>query len=283
MRFSKVVRMFKNGSVCVTGMKGTGKDLLFGNVIARRYEDYVSNLNYGYFYYKLEFSRLNCLNTYHNLARDIYVPFKWSYPDGADVYISDAGIYFPSQYCNELNKQFGGLISYMALSRQVSLNRVHLNAQNLNRCWDKMREQSDTYIRCRFSVYFFGYVLQGITIYDKYQSCVDRVKPCRVTVPLFNAPARMQAKVYRDNFFNTHGTVRNRILFYKNKSKHNTLAFREMFGNAPYDNSFLARIKRGYLCLIRKYRYIYRHSIFYRLYAKLKGVFARWKIKLKKE
>ena len=39
MKFNKIVQLFKSGSVSVTGMKGTGKDVLIGNVIARRGND----------------------------------------------------------------------------------------------------------------------------------------------------------------------------------------------------------------------------------------------------
>ena len=28
------------------------------------------------------------------------------YPDGTDIYLSDAGIYFPSQFCSELNREY---------------------------------------------------------------------------------------------------------------------------------------------------------------------------------
>ena len=42
MLFSKVVKMFKKGSVCVSGLRGTGKDVIMGNVIARRKKPYIS-------------------------------------------------------------------------------------------------------------------------------------------------------------------------------------------------------------------------------------------------
>lgn len=271
MRFKKIIRLFKRGNVCVTGLRGTGKDVLFGNVIARRYEDYVSNLDYGGFYHVLDLEKMNLKNSYKEFISGNVNQFIWGYPDGADVYLSDAGVYFPSQYCNELNKAYPGVISYQALSRQVSLNNFHMNAQNLNRCWDKLREQSDIYIRCRYCFVFLGFVIQGITIYDKYQSCVDRVNPCRVHVPLFNAPARMQAKTYRDNFFNVHGSVKNRFLLYRNKSKHNTLAFREKLGNEPYDRRFKTRIKRKFSFLLRKYRWKFRHNFLFRIFIRIKN------------
>ena len=230
MLFSSIVRLFKDGNVCVTGLRGKGKDLLMGNVIARRNEEYVSNLDYGGAFNRVDFSKLLVANnTYINLLDDSINYYEYPYPDGSDVYVSDAGIYFPSQYCNELNKRYGAFATYMALSRQLSHNNVHINAQNLNRVWDKIREQSGIYITCRRCWYIFGLVIQWITIYDKMQSCIDRVQPCRIRVPLLNKEARVQAQIYRDKFFNQYGNVTNHILIYVNKSGHDTYYFEKLF------------------------------------------------------
>lgn len=35
-RFKYIVKKFKKHNCCVVGVKGSGKDLVFGNVIARR-------------------------------------------------------------------------------------------------------------------------------------------------------------------------------------------------------------------------------------------------------
>lgn len=232
MFFKKIVKYFEKGNVCVTGLRGTGKDLMCGNVIARRKKPYSSNLNYGYEYIPLNFDDIDCSgNTYKEIIDGELYSYEFPYPNGADIYVSDAGIIFPSQFCNELNKRYQGISMYQALSRQLSGNNFHINTQNLNRVWDKIREQSDTYIRCRKCIYLWGLVIQFITIYDKAQSCCDRVKPCRVQKPFFNKNAQIQAECYLDNFFNQHGTVKNKILIYWNKSKHDTLYFKELFKN----------------------------------------------------
>ena len=68
-------------------------------------------------------------------------------------------------------------------------------------------------------------VIQKVTIYDKAQSCVDRVKKPQIRVPLFNKEARVHANIYLDNHKNTYGTIKNGLLLYWNKSKHDTLYF----------------------------------------------------------
>ena len=118
----------------------------------------------------------------------------------------------------------------MAISRHVGNCRVHYNVQHQSRVWDKIREQCDFYIRCRRSFVLFGKIcISFITTYDKAESALNRVRPCRVTIPMF-APktARMQARIYLDQFYNQHGEVHDRILIYWNKSKYNTRQFMEM-------------------------------------------------------
>lgn len=228
----KIIKLFENNSVCVCGSKGSGKDMLFGNVIARRKKSYVSNLDYtedGNFN-SLDFEKLMLSNNkFQDIINGVVTPYTYPYPPGSDIYISDVGVYMPAQYCNELNKLYPSFPLYMALSRQVSHNAVHINVQHLPRCWDKIREQSEIYIRCNKCIVLFGkLVIQVATIYDKYQSAADRVNPCRVKGHLFGA-ANAQVDIYKDNFYNTHGDVKRKLLIYFNKSKHDTYYFEKFF------------------------------------------------------
>lgn len=238
MFFKSVIKLFEDGNVCVTGLRGTGKDLLTSNVVVRRKQPYVSNVDYGGFYAPLDFDKINLgENTYRNFLSGDLNHYEFPYSRGSDIYISDVGVYLPSQYCNELNRDYKYFPGYLALCRQVSHNNVHINVQNLNRAWDKIREQSDTYIRCRKCIYIpvIHVVIQFITIYDKLESCINRVSPCRVSAPLLNPQGRAQVETYRDNFFNTHGSVKNRILIYRNKSKYDTYYFEKLLKEGNHD------------------------------------------------
>lgn len=236
MRIKNIVKMFKEGNVCVTGMRGTGKDVLLGNVIARRKGPYVSNLYYGEDIKKgrvhmpLKLENLDIKNRYDNFIKGKVNEYDYPYPKGSDIYLSDAGIYLPSQYNNLLNRDFEGLTSFQALSRQIGQCNFHINVQNLNRLWDKVREQSDTYIRCNKCIVLFGkWVIQVITIYDKYQSCLDRIEPCRVHLPLMaSREDKDKVRMYLDDWKNKNGRVQRRLLIYKNKSSHNTLYFGDL-------------------------------------------------------
>ena len=177
----KVCDIFKSGNTCVTGLRGRGKDLLMSNVVARRKLPYISNIDYhckSSQYIRLDFPSLDTKNEFQDFIDGTIKKYDYPYPDGADIYISDSGIYLPAQYYTKLDKLYGYLSTFMALSRHLGDCNVHINAQNLNRVWDKVREQSDMYILCRSCKVLFGkLVFMRILVYDKYQSCIDRVKP----------------------------------------------------------------------------------------------------------
>lgn len=231
MRLKKIIKMFERGAVSVCGMRGSGKDLLTANVVVRRKKPYVSNIDYGGQYMPFNYRLIDCgMNTYKQLLENECNKYDFPYCDGADIYLSDCGIYFPSQYCSNLNKDYPYLPTFMALSRQLGECNVHTNAQNLNRVWDKIREQSDTYImtlRCLY-IPLVKFVIMKIRIYENYDSAAARVRPCRVRVPLLNPTRRQNALLYKDDFINRHGEITEHFLFFRNKSKYNTRYFKTL-------------------------------------------------------
>lgn len=233
MRIRHIIKLFEDGNVCITGLRGRGKDILVANVTQRRKLPYVSNVDYGGVRFPLDPLQYDCGgNTYKEfIAGDLY-PYDYPWADGTDVYISDAGVYFPAQYCNELNRDYGFFATFLALSRQLGSCNVHVNVQNLNRCWDKIREQSDIYIMCNKCVVLFGkIVLQVVTIYEKYDSAVARVPPFRLKKPWLNPDRRFQWEMQKSNYDIAHGQIDRHLLIYRNKSNYDTRVFKEMLRN----------------------------------------------------
>lgn len=229
----KIIKMFEDGNVCVCGLRGRGKDMLFANVVMRRKKPYVSNTDYGGVRYPFDPAQLDCGgNTWKNFMSGNVAGYVFPYPDGTDIYLADAGVYFPAQYCNELNKSYGHIATFMALSRHLGQCNVHFNVQNLNRCWDKIREQSDAYIMCDWCVVLFGIVFQRVTIYEKYQSAVDRVPVFCLPRPLLNPDRRFQWQMMYQSYQISHGEIKSRLLIYRNRSQYNTRIFKEMLSNA---------------------------------------------------
>lgn len=234
MRFRKIIKLFESGNVSVFGLRGRGKDLLMSNVVVRRKLPYSSNVDYGGAFFPFSISDLDCgKNTYNEFISGDLFHYKFPFPDGTDIYLSDAGVYFPSQYCNELNKQYKYVPVFQALSRHVGDCNFHFNVQNLNRVWDKIREQSDIYICCNRCFYFHGLVLQKVTIYDRYDSAVMKIKPFRCPLPLF---ARQEVRVNRDlmksQFEASHGLVESHWLLYVNRSDYDTRRFKSLLEDA---------------------------------------------------
>lgn len=229
MRFKKIINIFKRGNVCVFGLRGCGKDVLFGNVIARRRKPYVSNLDYTNDdnFNALDMNKLDCGgNTYKEFISGDIKPYTYPYPMGSDVYLSDSGIYFPAQYCGELNSKFKSFPTYFALSRQVSHNNVHVNSQSLSRTWDKIREQADQYILCRYCFHIGNLFLMGVTIYDKYESALEKARPWSIKLNGKKTPeSKAMLKLQRETYRMQHGNIRNGILIFFNRSKHDTYYF----------------------------------------------------------
>lgn len=244
MTLEKLIkRYFNEGNVCVCGERGKGKDMFFANIVARRKLPYISNVEYKYKgkipikYFKLEFNKIDCGgNTYKEFMSGNIKPYEYPYPLGADVYISDVGVYMPSQFCNELNKEYKHIPTFMALSRQLGQCNVHLNVQNLNRAWDKLREQSRTYITClKCKVIPLGkrrqLVIQRIRISEKYESCLNNVPPLKLPISCYMGRDKMQATLYKLNYKIQHGKIGEHTLVYFNKSDYDTNIFRSMLAN----------------------------------------------------
>ena len=229
-----IINLYEKHSVACTGVKGSGKDLLTSNVVVRRNKPYNCNIDYTHDsnYIPIDFNDFNVKNTRRELVSGNVNFYEWKHPFNTDVYISDAGVYFPSQYCNELNKEYPYYPLFLAIQRHLTLGgKTHYNCQNLNRVWDKIREMCDIYIYCHWSIYLKGLVIQKVTIYDKASSCQDRVQTPRFPMPISLIPSReaeMNKQIYLDKFRNTYGRTDTKYLIYFNKAHYDTHHFRKL-------------------------------------------------------
>ena len=234
MNIKYICKLYEKGSVSVCGQRGSGKDLLTANVIERRKLPHMSNCPYNADTIPFDYKYIDVGNIYSDFIKGTIKPYTYPFPDGTDIYMSDCGVYFPSQYCNELNRDYKSFPTFLALSRHLGQCSVHFNSQDIGRPWDKLREQSDTYIMCLTAKVIFGFVIQKIRIYERFDACKARVRPCRIHKPLicFNRDRLLQIQMYRDSFYNQHGEVTEHILIYKNKSKYDTRFFKKLLGCA---------------------------------------------------
>lgn len=224
----EMIRRFKDNNVIVFGRKGKGKDLLFQYVInKRKKEKYSANITYGHEWNELHLKQLNLdPNTYEDLLRDnIKKLEKQPFEDKEDIYISDAGNYFPSQYDYLLHKEYKGAPLYYSLCRHISDNNIHCNAQNLERIWKALREQADTYIHCykRKKLFFGKCIKVDYVIYDKYETARQEIKPIKTGI---RKTLKDQKKIETAN----NGLCKlGHFYIFKKSINYDTRAFRKIF------------------------------------------------------
>lgn len=227
----KIIKIYESGNVCITGLRGRGKDMLTANVVSRRKQPYISNVDYHCEkseFKPLDLSEFELKNTYNDFIDGKFKKYIYPHEDGIDIYISDAGVYFPAQYSIELNKTRQSFPIFCALSRQLGDCNIHCNVQNLSRLWDKLREQSDLYIYCNWCKVFGKVVIQRITVYERYEACLSRVPKFPLRRPLFNQIARTSYDLQKASYDCSYGKIIPMILIYVNKSDYNTRIFKEM-------------------------------------------------------
>ena len=228
-----IMRLFDHGNVCVVGMRGTGKDMLMSNVAVRRRKPYISNINYDgkneKNFIELDLTKLDVKNDCFSFIEGKINPYVFPYADGTDVYISDSSVYFPNYQTLPLNKRYEGLVNFMALSRQLACANVHINAQNLNRVWEKIPEQSDRYIYCKSCRVFGKIVFQRVIIYQKRDSCEARIPP--MPTPRYGLSRRtnfdrQSYELQRLAYTAKYGEIVPLTLIYVNKSNYDTRRFK---------------------------------------------------------
>jgi hypothetical protein len=220
-----VLNCFYEGNVIVSGLRGRGKDVLFSLVTNSSKCKYISNVDYTgdsrYVPFNLDDISVGG-NTYVNFIKNDVHAYEYPHEDGIDYFISDSGIYFPSQEFSSLNRWFPSVPVFMALSRHLGDCNFHCNVQNLNRLWDKIREQADTYLFCtRCKVRLGHFVSMTVYYYDRYQSCVDRVKPMR------KRWGRL-GKLEYDKFTASYGSIRKLKIWGVLRHDYNSRIFKEI-------------------------------------------------------
>lgn len=238
MGLNKIIKLVNDGNCAFVGLRGRGKDMLMANVVMRRKKDYISNVDYGsddkFDFIPFDPLMFDVGNTYKQFIQGNVKKYIHPFKDDIDVYISDCGVYFPSTYQKELCRDYASFPVYMALSRQLGDSNVHFNVQNLNRCWDKIREQCDTYIMCDKCFYIkpLKLVIQRVTVYDNEEACIGRREPFLIKPGLLaSREQRDNIAMQRLNYISAHGHIKRMWLVYRNRSNYNTRIFKEILEN----------------------------------------------------
>lgn len=163
-----LVNEFSRCNVMVFGKKGSGKDVLFAHVIALRGEKHYANIPYDQNTEVIELWEVSAGdNTFEDLINGSIRKFDARFDECADIYISDAGIYFPNTTNKVLDDKYPSMPVLFALSRHLYHNNIHTNCQAFGRPWKKIREQADSYIQVLRTVCRGDCLYVRINVYGK--------------------------------------------------------------------------------------------------------------------
>lgn len=205
---------FQRCNVMVFGKKGSGKDVIFAHVIALRNEKHYSNVPYDC---NTEVIQLRDIaagdNTFVDCINGTIRPFAPCFDEGCDIYISDAGVYFPSTLHKALDELYPSMPVFMALSRHLYNNNVHTNCQAFERPWIKIREQADSYIQVLRTVVRDDCLLVHIVGYDRYKDAESESNPAVeyiVRVPI--GELLYDSRYFKTVFFDCPQSARERVM-----------------------------------------------------------------------
>ena len=162
---------FQHCNVLVAGKKGTGKDLLFQYVINKRGEVHYGNISYGDNTREIQLKEVSCEpNDYNRIVNNNIEKQEHTIKEGADIYISDIGVFLPSYMDSKLYQKFPSMPIFYALSRHLYANNVHCNTQNIERGWKALREQADFYCITKRTIKLPFFLITKVYTYDNYNS-----------------------------------------------------------------------------------------------------------------
>lgn len=220
--FNDLKNYFNSNNVIVFGKKGTGKDIIFNSITNKR-KKYYSNVPYTNSNYELITPNQLKLgtNTFEKLLNDCIEKVNWNFQENVDVFISDCGIYLPSQYDSILHRKYGGLPLVYALSRHIGNFNIHCNAQALDRIWKVLREQADIYIKTLKTIKMPFFLVVKYRVYDKYSSALNDIRPLKKKLLESDTAAVQNANVgfIKESF----------IIVTKRKTRYNSRYFRTLF------------------------------------------------------
>ena len=249
---SRIKKAFIDGSVMVSGRKRFGKDVLFQTMINSRKEPYFANIDYGGYYTHITFNELLLGdNTYNNfIYGNVKQCDKNTNIEGHDIYISDGGIYLPSQADSLLHKAYPSLPITYALTGHLWGNGIHVNTQRLDRVWKALREQADYFVLMRkrcLKLPFF--IVLFTTEYTKYDSALQELSPMKNT--LLNKYSKAEQNLYKAK----HGFIKDGLIIVSKRSLHyDTRAFHKViYGEeAPRKETLWQKLKKKLLNCSKK-------------------------------
>lgn len=231
-----IAKKFKHGNCIVWGKKRKGKDLLFQKVINKRKKEhyqtnYPDNFNYGHKGKQIKLGDLSVQpNIYENLIMGkINKIERYEEREKVDTYISDGGIYLPSQYNHILNKLYPSMPIYYAVIGHLYDSNIHVNYNGeITRLWDKLREQADDYFYVDKNIKLPGIIFIKVFYYERYSAAASTL------LPMKKGFLNKQQKALYEQYNATNGLIKPLWIAIRKKSIHyDTRYFKRLFFKEP--------------------------------------------------
>lgn len=225
MNLSFLSKKFDKSNMIVFGKKGSGKDLFFQTIIKYRKKKYYSNIPYGYD--RLESVAVGDLsvspNTFEQSIDNKFEKIPVRFEEKVDFFISDGGIYLPSQYDSLIDKKYPSLFIFYVLIRHLYNSNVHINYNgSITRLYKKLREQADGYVKMRGVIRIFGFFFLLGTYYDLFESAEKSLLP--LSSRAFNGFSKAEVDLYRAQ----NGFIKDFFVVIRKKSiKYDTRYFKD--------------------------------------------------------
>ena len=240
-KVSKFKKIAKKNNVIVYGHKGKGKDLIFQWMTPRK-KPYVSNTDYGGDQIPLNLTLMTDINNDFRdfINGDVHKANKIEKLEGVDWYISDSGVYLPSNEDAYLHKMYKSFPILFALSRHLYNSNIHCNIQELDRLWKPIREQADYYLRAIGTLKLPFLVVVRVIGYDNYNDAVAKLSP--IKIKLFD---KRESKAQKEIANSSRGEISKFfIVIPKWRIHYDTRAFHKIVfkEEAPKKESLLSRL-----------------------------------------
>lgn len=239
----RLLRLFKTGSNMTIGFKGCGKDLCFQKIIAKTKTKVYANIDYGFGTEVRPIKDINVGdNTFLNFLNDDVQPFDTNLRQNIPFFISDGGIFLPSQEDNVLTKKYKGLPIACAISRHIWNNQIHVNVQRIGRLWIKLREQQDWFLKA-IGVVNLTKIHLGIfakyRYYQKYESAEAGILPLRISAN--SILTKQEVSERKKEFDSMNGVIYEFWIWVSNKElKYDSRYFSRYVNHRPEDDDVLS-------------------------------------------
>lgn len=225
-----LLKSVSRDSLIIFGKKGKGKTFLFSFLARMSKRGYASTTEFHHPGETLvSYSDINVEpNNWENVLDNNVIPIqKNPRLEGKPVFLDDAGVYLPNFADNMLKKRYDSLPVSLAVWRHLYNAPIHINSQDLGRCWKMVREQADGFIRVRGVKRHLFFTTIKFTYYEKYASAEQELNPVRFFI--FNKYSKSENNIYNA----TNGVIKNGIVCALNS--HHT-----------YDSRYFHKVFFGY-------------------------------------